>query len=49
MSWTGLCGDCARALLTENIEGLHYKRGAPWKRWRRAMAACVGAVLPDDG
>jgi hypothetical protein len=31
-----------------NVDGLHYKRGEPLDRWRRAMAASVGAILIDD-
>jgi hypothetical protein len=49
MSWTRLCGDCARERLEENIDGIHFHRGPAFQRWRRGMAACVGLVLPEDG
>jgi len=32
----------------ENIVGIAEMNGQPAKRWRRAMAASVGAVLLDD-
>jgi hypothetical protein len=32
----------------ENQDALHYKRGPELTRWRRAMAASVGAILLDD-
>lgn len=47
LSCTRLCTDCAKALLAENVDGLHTKTGMPWQRWRQAMAACVGAQLPE--
>ena len=43
-----LCGECAVRLKDENDDGLHYKMGPAWARWRRSMAACVGGVLVDD-
>lgn len=48
LSHTRLCGECARVELLENVDGLHFKRGWPLERWRRGMAASVGAVLPED-
>jgi hypothetical protein len=48
MSWTRLCGDCAAARLNENIDGIHFHRGPAFLRWRRGMAASVGAILPED-
>lgn len=48
ISWGGLCGVCGPKRSTENADGLHYKRGPELQRWRRGMAACVGAVLADD-
>lgn len=48
MSWTRLCGDCARVRLHENIDGLHTHSGPALDRWRRGMAAAVGGVLVDD-
>ena len=48
ISWAGLCMDCAKARLTENIVGIATMSGEPAKRWRRSMAASVGAVLLDD-
>jgi hypothetical protein len=43
-----LCLDCAHELLEENIVGIATKSGPAFRRWRRAMAACVGGVLLDD-
>lgn len=37
MSASGLCDLCGRALLLENIDGLHYKRGPAHLRWMRGM------------
>lgn len=48
LSWTRLCEVCSYTRLTENVIGLHTKTGEPLKRWRRGMAASVGAVLLDD-
>ena len=48
ISWRGKCGDCGPRLAMENQDALHYKRGPELTRWRRAMAASVGAVLLDD-
>lgn len=48
LSWTGLCEADSAKLLRENVIGLHTKTGEPLKRWRRGMAASVGAVLLDD-
>lgn len=47
ISWSGLCGDCAKTAVTENIEGLALMTGEPLRRWRIGMAASVGAVLLD--
>lgn len=48
LSWTGLCEKDSAARLTENIVGLHTMSGPPVLRWRRGMAASVGAVLTED-
>ncbi len=48
LSWTRLCGACAAVRLTENIDGIHEHDGPAFERWRRAMAASVGALLVDD-
>lgn len=48
MSWTGKCPECGTAALTANIVGMTTRSGPAWRRWRRAMAASVGARLPDD-
>lgn len=48
LSHTRLCPSCSRELLNENIDGLHTMTGPPVQRWRRGMAAAVGAVLLDD-
>jgi hypothetical protein len=48
LSWTGLCQRCGKARLADNIDGLHEHRGPAFLRWRRGMAASVGAVLLDE-
>lgn len=48
LSWTGLCGDCGKVRLEENVDGLHTFSGEPLLRWRRGLAASVGAVLIDE-
>lgn len=48
LSWTGLCTVCATERLAENVIGLHTMSNPARDRWRRGMAASVGAVLLDD-
>lgn len=48
LSWSGLCIDDARAILNENVDCLHYKRGEPLRRWRRGVILAAGGVLPPD-
>jgi hypothetical protein len=48
MSWTGLCTVCSTERFSENVLGLHTMSGPAVARWRRGMAASVGAVLVDD-
>jgi hypothetical protein len=48
LSRTRLCDKCGHALLTENATGIHEHRGPAFHRWRRGMAASVGAILPED-
>lgn len=37
MSRSGLCPKCSELLKNENIDGLHFKQGAAWQRYLRAM------------
>jgi hypothetical protein len=48
LSHTRLCPECGKATMNENIEGIATHSGPAFTRWRRAMAASVGAVLLDD-
>jgi len=48
LSWTRLCSGCSHERLDENITGLHTMTGPPVLRWRRQVAASVGAVLIED-
>lgn len=47
MSWTGKCYDCGIAALEENVLGLASMTNPARDRWRRGMAAAVGARLID--
>ncbi len=38
ISCSRLCADCASAILLDNIDGIHNKRGVAWARWRVGMA-----------
>lgn len=55
LSRSGLCTPCSHALLTENVEGIKFKRGLPYARQRIGMAlAAIGDarvvnVLIDAG
>ena len=48
MSRRRLCAECGEERLRENIDGIHFHRGPAFTRWRRALAASVGAVLLDE-
>lgn len=48
MSATALCADCGRARVEENIRGIHFHTGPAFERWRRGMAASVGARFVDN-
>lgn len=48
LSWTRLCVKCSDELLTENVLGLASMSNPARDRWRRGMAASVGAVLLDE-
>ena len=48
ISWSGLCQECAIDRVTENIVGLATKETGTTRRWRRGLAAGIGAVLVDD-
>lgn len=41
LSWGGYCGDCGKALLLDNIEGMRYKRGAAWARQQLGTVLAV--------
>jgi hypothetical protein len=42
------CATCGARLLEENARGIASHSGPAFDRWRRSMAASVGAVLLDD-
>lgn len=48
LSHARLCGDCADDRLVENVIGMATMTNPARDRWRRAMAASVGAVLLDE-
>lgn len=39
ISWSGLCAECARVLLLDNIDGMHTMSGVPYFRWKMGYAA----------
>lgn len=48
VSWRGKCEDCAAdRMLANNVE-LREHTGESFTRWRRGMAASVGATLLDE-
>ena len=48
ISWSGLCTACAVNAVVTNVEGMGTMRKQERERWRRGMAASVGAVLVED-
>lgn len=47
LSWTGKCDDCGKALLMENIEGIHYRKGYAHKRRLKGMARWIEREMLD--
>jgi len=48
MTNSGQCKECGDFALAENMIGISLHHGPAFQRWRRAMAASVGASLFDD-
>jgi hypothetical protein len=48
MSARGRCARCGRTRVEDNIRGLHFHSGPAFDRWRRGMAASVGATFLDN-
>lgn len=48
LSWTRQCAYCGDSALVENVASMVAHRGPGFEKWRRSMAASVGAVLLDD-
>lgn len=48
ISWAGYCGEHGPGVRDQANDDMHFHRGPYFDRWRRAMAASVGAVLMDD-
>lgn len=48
ISHSGACSECGLARMNQNILELHARSGPSLIRWRRAIAASVGAVLLDE-
>jgi hypothetical protein len=44
----GKCAECRIRPLVTNIRDLHAHRGEAFLRWRRSVAASVGAILIED-
>jgi hypothetical protein len=41
ISWGGYCGQCGPLLFTQNMDGLHTKRGVAWQRYRVGVATAA--------
>ena len=48
LTWSGYCIEHAREAVESNVEQMQARSGPNFTRWRRSMAASVGAVLLDD-
>ena len=48
ISWEGYCIEHGIEARDRANDELHYKHGPTWKKWRQAMAACVGGTLVED-
>lgn len=48
MSHTGQCPRCGSTAIVENVLSLKAHAGEPFLRWRRGVAASVGAITVDD-
>lgn len=48
ISARGLCADCGIGAMERNAVELATMRGESVARWRRGVAASVGAMLVDD-
>jgi hypothetical protein len=38
ISWSGACVECGKAILLDNIDGIHERNGIPWARWKMGYA-----------
>lgn len=45
LSHTRLCAACGEKLLRANTDGIHYRSGVAYQRWRLGQ---VARLLPDD-
>jgi hypothetical protein len=43
------CADCGLGRMVDNIGQMIEHGGPNFERWRRRVAASVGAAFPDDG
>ena len=48
MSWTGLCEACGLAILTENVIGIHEKRGVAHHRRLRGIAKYLERAMTEE-
>lgn len=48
ISHGGYCSEHGKPVFHANTDGLHYHEGPWFEKWRRAVAASVGAVIPDE-
>lgn len=48
MTWNGYCIEDAKLAVESNVAQMQARSGPNFTRWRRSMAASVGAVLLDD-
>lgn len=48
ITWAGNCIDCAKALLDENVSGIHERSGFAHRRRLRGIIAAAERALLDD-
>jgi hypothetical protein len=47
VSITGLCPQCGKAAMDENVDQMEARKGPNWTKWRRSMVLCAHPELVD--